>query len=47
LKDGRESTSEKELKNAIASLQEDVKTKDKRYALLLEQWQTFQKERAK
>jgi len=45
LKDIHDESSDKQLRNALAALHDEVKLKDKRYALLLDQFQTFQKER--
>ena len=47
LKDVRESGLEAELKGTISSLQEELRTKEKRYVLLLEQFENYQKERVR
>lgn len=47
LKDIHQDSADKNLKNSLAALHDEVKLKDKRYGLLLEQFQTFQKERIK
>jgi hypothetical protein len=44
LKDVRENASERELKNAMAGLQEEVKVKDERYRILLEKFDGYQRE---
>ncbi len=40
----RENTSERDLKNALAGLQEEVKVKDERYRILLEKFDSYQRE---
>jgi hypothetical protein len=44
LKDVRESTGERELRNSLAGLQEEVKVKEERYRILLEKFDGYQRE---
>jgi cellulose biosynthesis protein BcsQ len=44
LKDVKESSLERELKNKISDLQEEIKVKDERYTILLEKFETYQKQ---
>ena len=44
LKDLKESNLQRELKNLVSSLQEEVKVKEERYKILLEKFDSYQKE---